>query len=391
MIQPKEGFFKADHIKKLINREATQREINRALKKFLKKPSGDDLVLIYFACHGAYDPDRPQISYILPHDTEPDDIASSAVPMREIESSIRDNLNAKKVIIIADACHSAAIGGEFGKRAGNSPAIVNHYLNKLAESMDGTALLTSAEAREVALEDARWGGGHGVFTHYLIEGMKGEADGYGGGEKDGIISIGELFEYVRVKVQEETGYKQHPSVGTSAYDRTLPLIYIEFLKEQQFVELENKINSQMNEGNYREVISLSDDAIKLDARNHLSYFYKGQALKQLRVYDEAIKCFDKTLEIEPKYLNAIMNKALVLYELGDHSKAISSYDQVLTIDPKNEEAINNKNLAIEALAAHAGIDLKTYKNDLINLVDSLKKNMMLLYLEKYLKSSCGKI
>ena len=75
---------------------------------------------------------------------------------------------------------------------------------------DGTALLTSAEAREVALEGKQWGDGHGVFTHYLIEGIKGEADGFGGGEKDGIISIGELFEYVRHMVKEATDNKQHP-------------------------------------------------------------------------------------------------------------------------------------------------------------------------------------
>jgi CHAT domain-containing protein len=96
LTQGKEGFFKAGCIEKLINEEASQRGINRALKRFLKLPGKDDIVLIYFACHGTYDPDRPQNSYILPYDTDPDDIASTSVPMREIELSIRENLNAKK-------------------------------------------------------------------------------------------------------------------------------------------------------------------------------------------------------------------------------------------------------------------------------------------------------
>jgi hypothetical protein len=40
---------------------------------------------------------------------------------------------------------------------------------------------------------------------------------------------------------EATNYKQHPSVGTSPFDRTLPLIYVESLKEQEFGELEKKL------------------------------------------------------------------------------------------------------------------------------------------------------
>ena len=64
-----------------------------------------------------------------------------------------------------------------------STAIINKYFEELAKSQEGTALITSAEANEVAFEDKKWGGGHGVFTHYLLEGLRGKADGYGRGEK----------------------------------------------------------------------------------------------------------------------------------------------------------------------------------------------------------------
>ena len=59
--------FKENHVKKLINQDATQSTIIKALRQFLKKPDKDDLVLIYFSCHGDYDPDRPKNSYILPY------------------------------------------------------------------------------------------------------------------------------------------------------------------------------------------------------------------------------------------------------------------------------------------------------------------------------------
>ncbi|HSF51076.1 MAG TPA: pentapeptide repeat-containing protein, partial [Nitrososphaeraceae archaeon] len=111
----------------------------------------------------------------------------------------------------------------------------NQYFDELAKSKEGTALLTSAEANEVALEDIKWGDGHGVFSHYLLKGLRGKADGYGGGKKDGIISIGELFEYVRDKVKEDTKNLQHPSIGTSPYDRNLPLYVTKYLVDNQIV------------------------------------------------------------------------------------------------------------------------------------------------------------
>ncbi|HSF51077.1 MAG TPA: caspase family protein [Nitrososphaeraceae archaeon] len=62
--KPSGGGFEKEHICKLINEEATRDNINKALCSFLKKPAEDDLVLIYFACHGSYDVDRPHNVYL---------------------------------------------------------------------------------------------------------------------------------------------------------------------------------------------------------------------------------------------------------------------------------------------------------------------------------------
>jgi len=65
------GAFEAERILKLVNEEATTARIIDALRNFLQKPAEDDLVLLYFACHGAPDPRRPQVIYLLTHDTDP--------------------------------------------------------------------------------------------------------------------------------------------------------------------------------------------------------------------------------------------------------------------------------------------------------------------------------
>ncbi|MEP0924379.1 GUN4 domain-containing protein [Leptolyngbya sp. ST-U4] len=224
LLTPNGGSFQADHICKLTNEQATTGNINRALRSFLKKPAREDLVLIYFACHGSPDPDRPNNIYFLTHDTDRNDIAGTALPMEDIDRALKSILHSEKVIILADTCHSAGVSGGIGGRRSvvDDSQLMNRFLQEISRSKGGVALLTSAEANEVSFEDTEWGGGHGVFTHYLLEGMRGAADRDG----NGIVTIGELFEYVRDSVKQATGDKQHPLMGPNAYDRNMPISII---------------------------------------------------------------------------------------------------------------------------------------------------------------------
>lgn len=221
------GNFKKDNIRLLTNKEATKKNIEDALRDFLIKPDKDDLVLLYFACHGSPDFRRPNNElYFLAHDTNPKKIAATGLRMSEIDEILKQNiLIADKVIILADTCHSGGVGGSIGKRSIGQRSVsdnseqVNRYLNNLGTAKSGIVLLTSAQTGELSNEGKQWGGGHGIFTHFVLEGMRGNADNDG----NGIVTVGELFEYVREKVKEATDNQQHPSIGTSLFDPNLPV------------------------------------------------------------------------------------------------------------------------------------------------------------------------
>ena len=292
------GGFEKDHIVKLVNEEATTANITRALRSFLKKPAKEDIVLIYFACHGAPDIDRPGIVYLLTHDVDPKDISGTALPMREIDLSLRENLLAERVIILADTCHSAAIGGGIGRRdAGDNTAVVNSYLREVSKTRGGVALLTSAEANEVSFEDAKWGDGHGVFTHYLLEGMKGAADR---SPKNGVVTVGELFEYVRENVQRATDNKQHPCIGTNSYDRNLPVAITAGISAQEHYELGYQL--------YQIGMKLNDRGRLQSASRHLQ-----EAIRLARVTGIDFK-------------EAQLQLGLVLMHTGDLLKAIEVFE-----------------------------------------------------------------
>ena len=109
---PSGGGFEEAHIFYLTDERATTASITRALRSFLKKPAKEDIVLLYFACHGAPDPERKDNVYLITYDTDPNDITGTALPMREIDLSLKENLYAERVVIIADTCHSASIGAK---------------------------------------------------------------------------------------------------------------------------------------------------------------------------------------------------------------------------------------------------------------------------------------
>ena len=80
------------------------------------------------------------------------------------------------------------------------------FLRGLRTTIGGLAVFTASEARQISREGRQWGGGHGVFTHYLLEGLRGAADANG----DGIVTFAEAADYTTRQVSEETTARQNP-------------------------------------------------------------------------------------------------------------------------------------------------------------------------------------
>ena len=134
----------------LLDEAATTSGLIKALRSFLRKPAKKDLVLLHFSCHGTPDPDGKDEVYLVTHDTDPSDIPATALPMREVDYALRHTLDAERVVIVADTCHSAALVNQGRRAAAPNTAVMNSYLKKIGESQKGRAWLMSAEANEVS-------------------------------------------------------------------------------------------------------------------------------------------------------------------------------------------------------------------------------------------------
>lgn len=217
LYSPQGGSFDPAFTRILINEDATSRNIRSALFTFLKKAKKDDLVVIYFAGHGAPEPSRPDNLYLITYDTDPNDLASTAFPMWDMETALKRYINAERVVIIADACHSAGVGSATGIRNIGNANLINSYLTNLQNTKPGRAIFTASEANQLSREGEEWDN-HGVFTHFLLKGLKGAADF----DDNGVITIAEAFKFTYGKVRRATDSQQHPNIQ-GKYDKNLPL------------------------------------------------------------------------------------------------------------------------------------------------------------------------
>src|SRR5579872_489415 len=201
---PAGGSFPKENVLTLFEGDATSQNLRSALFTFLTKPRPQDLVVIYFAGHGAPDPNDSRNLYLLTYDTQPDDMGGTAFLMSDLQDVFDRILKAKHVITLIDSCHSYGISGErFVSKQNN---LSNQYLERYASKAD-RAVITASDVSELSLEGEQWGGGHGVFTYFVLKGLQNnEADA----NKDGTVTAGELFSYLTVQVPQATNHQQNP-------------------------------------------------------------------------------------------------------------------------------------------------------------------------------------
>ena len=198
-----------ENVTLLINQEANLTKLRSTLGTHLKNKAGrEDMVIIYFAGHGATErdmmsPDGDGLEkYLLPYGADPKDLYASALPMREI-SHIFHRIQSERLVFIVDSCYSGASGGRTVSLTGIRASLSDAFLDRIAGGK-GRIILTASGANEVSSENEELH--HGIFTYYLLEGLRGKADTDG----DGLITVDEVYGYVSKHVPQATGQEQHP-------------------------------------------------------------------------------------------------------------------------------------------------------------------------------------
>jgi len=248
------GGFKSENMKLLLNKDATYTNMKVALFDFLKQAAPEDVVLVYFAGHGSPDPQRRNNLYLLPSDAQAGSMGGTAFRMDDMNRALAEVTAAHK-ILITDACHSGGV--TVSARGGPADNAINDaFLSRMTAANGVTAILTASDTVQQSLEGTQWRDsttegpteGHGVFTYYLLKGLRGAADVNG----DQIVDLNEIMQYTSEKVAEATRRAQTPVIGKTAYDGSFPVSMV-----LPGVEIAHITEKEIKENNMATTIGLS--------------------------------------------------------------------------------------------------------------------------------------
>ena len=208
------GRLPAEHMKLLLNQDATARNIRVALDFAITESSPGDVIYFFYAGHGKVRRyGSGDAAYLMAYDSEPEYLNATAIPMDEIHRYVDIHLGrASQVIMITDACHAGAILPTSPVSSKDSTRSLSEYLENIGER-EGVLNLMACRRDEVAFEDARLGG-HGVLTYALLRALNGEASS----TRDGKVRIQDVLEYVSYHVPRLTNQRQHPRHSTHYTD-----------------------------------------------------------------------------------------------------------------------------------------------------------------------------
>ena len=207
---PRGGGLDPQNVLLLTDEKATTGAVRLGFQDFLKRRAGkNDTVVILIAGHGIVD---GRNAYILTYDSDPQDLNSTALGVGELQSLFDDQLKrVGRVLLFADVCKAGRIGTI-------QNTTINSDVGHLGDAEGDLFGLLASRPREVSFEGPQFGGGHGVFSYFVIKGLEGAADE----NKDGVVDANELIQYVTTEVPQATANKQHPR-EFGAFENSLKL------------------------------------------------------------------------------------------------------------------------------------------------------------------------
>lgn len=216
LVNPALCGYPIENVQILLDSEATRSNIVEGLKKLASTSHSDDTVLIFFSGHGAQEYfGKNAGTYICPVDFEWGSLEETGIRDDELTALVA-NIQAARVIVILDACHSegAASLKSLDLSKSFSFGLRSSSLEKLAS---GTGKIIVASCRDDETSITYNLKGHSLFSFYLLEGLRGQALE----RNDGLIRVLDLFHYISENVPSaatkiKTGHQQHPVLKANA-------------------------------------------------------------------------------------------------------------------------------------------------------------------------------
>lgn len=181
--------YPEENVITLLNDFASRNDMEKYLGTWLRNNVEPmSTVFIYFSGHGAPNP-KTGDAYLVPYDGDPTFIADTGYSLKQLYDNLA-KLNAKQVVVALDSCFSGAGGKSVAAKGTRSLVRVEK-----ATAHNIAVLTASADDQTSSSYDEKY---HGVFTYYLLKGMKGALEE----DKYSKVELGELYNYIKPQVEK---------------------------------------------------------------------------------------------------------------------------------------------------------------------------------------------
>ncbi len=188
LVDPALGKFQKDHVKLLLNEDASKVNIMDMLgDSFLPHAANpNDLVVIYLSTHGSpAGADIRGVNYVVAYDTQVRKLFATGLEMRQLLRIIKERVHTNRILLVLDTCYSGGAGSDSGK----GMVRTNVDSSTLAQGI-GSLVITSSspDQRSWESDDLK----NSYFTKYLIDSLKQSNNG----------SVDQAFNSMKQKVQQ---------------------------------------------------------------------------------------------------------------------------------------------------------------------------------------------
>jgi WD40 repeat protein len=230
------GWYEKVIVDTLYDQDATIEKIQQ-LRSRLSKTGVEDEVILFVSGHGLLDVNLD--FYFATYDLDFKDPAARGLRYEELEGLL-DGIPARKKLLLIDACHSGEVDKSRIQQIQRTADLANnkrgtvttytypadieaeHYKVGITTSFElmqeifsnvskgsGAVVIAASAGNSYALESDQWR--NGVFTFALLNGVNNkQADK----NKDGIITVSEIKEFVSKEVEKLTDGDQRPTSRT---------------------------------------------------------------------------------------------------------------------------------------------------------------------------------
>lgn len=181
-------------------------KVSLEIESFCDNRKRDDLLLLYFSCHGIKDTDG--LLYFAMVDTKlvQHNVRRATAVGAEFVNQAMSRSRSRRQILLLDCCYSGAFKEGMLAKAGKGVGVGQQFQGQ------GRVVLTASDALQYSFEgeQVQGEGAWSVFTHVLVRGLEtGEADL----DRDGSYSLDEVYDYLYARVSDEQPEQKPMKMG----------------------------------------------------------------------------------------------------------------------------------------------------------------------------------